>query len=69
MFRKIVVISSITCWLWSEQGAGKSRTQIKTDEGRVQIADYKGEILHLDGDWRFANRNLTTIDSELFPSS
>ncbi|MDQ3231459.1 MAG: hypothetical protein M3Q07_06525, partial [Pseudobdellovibrionaceae bacterium] len=45
---------------------GKSRTPVKIDEGKVEIEDYKNEILRLTGDWRFIDKNISSIDEVQF---
>ncbi|MDQ3231385.1 MAG: ATP-binding protein [Pseudobdellovibrionaceae bacterium] len=45
---------------------GTSRTPVKIEEGKVEIRDYKNEILRLTGDWRFIDTNISSIDEAQF---
>jgi hypothetical protein len=66
MRKFLLAIVTLSFLLSGELSQAKPRSPIKIVDGKVEITQYNKQIFRLEGEWRFSDKNLKTIDEKQF---
>jgi hypothetical protein len=62
----LLAIVTLSFLLSGQLSQAKPRIPIKIVDGKVEITQYNKQIFRLEGEWRFSDKNLKTIDEKQF---